>query len=180
MAVPANITTKNLNGTFVMNKQLSDSSTNTLKLQNVGMLVRQAANYSTITVQLKQYTDDKGVEHLDQTQTSTGGITSHEERYINGELLDAENNIWGKVQGKTRYAKVSELDDAFLKEGWSQDCLDGEVIVGWTQSKSNDWESTLVYGFAEINGERRHVRRVVTKKKGKEDKIKLVYDWKST
>ena len=100
--VPASVTTANLSGSYTLNAKLSDSSQAVLKLQNVGWVVRQAAAYSTVTITLKQYTDDKGVVHLDQDQTSTGGIRNEEERVLNGEWGESENKIWGKVKGRTR------------------------------------------------------------------------------
>lgn len=102
MAVPAHVTTKDMSGTYVLNKTLSDSSQAVLKMQNIGFLVRQAAQYSTVTVTLKQYTDDQGVVHLDQDQVSTGGIRNIEERSLNGEWGERVNKIWGKVKGMTR------------------------------------------------------------------------------
>ena len=86
MSTPAEINLRNLNGTFVMNKTLSDSAIPMLKMQGVSWLVQQAANYSTVTLKLKQYTDEEGVVHLDQEQITTGGLTSTEERKLNGEV----------------------------------------------------------------------------------------------
>ncbi len=115
MSVPDTVTTKDMTGKYVINKKLSDSSNSTLKMQNVGFIVRQAAQYSTIIVELKQYTDDKGTMHLKQVQTSLGGITNSEERQINGEWGEADNAIWGKVKGWTRYAFTQPmLDDCIF------------------------------------------------------------------
>ncbi|KXL46496.1 hypothetical protein M433DRAFT_157541 [Acidomyces richmondensis BFW] len=177
MSVPDTVTTKDMTGKYVINKKLSDSSNSTLKMQNVGFIVRQAAQYSTIIVELKQYTDDKGTMHLKQVQTSLGGITNSEERQINGEWGEADNAIWGKVKGWTRFRKVSEIEDPFQKEGWEQACIDGEVIEAYNESMTDSWNSLVVYGFAVIDGVRRHVRRIVSKKGKQVEKIRMVYDW---
>ena len=100
--VPASVTTANLTGSYTLNAKLSDSSQAVLKMQNIGWVVRQAAAYSTVTVSLKQYTDDKGLVNLDQEQVSTGGIRNGEERVLDGEWRESENKIWGKVKGRTR------------------------------------------------------------------------------
>ena len=100
--VPASVTISNLTGSYILNAKLSDSSTAVLKLQNVGWVVRQAASYSTVTIELKQYTDDKGNVHLDQEQFSTGGQQNSEVRVMNGEWAETENKIWGKVKGVSR------------------------------------------------------------------------------
>jgi hypothetical protein len=101
-AVPDTVTTADMSGTYVINKTLSDSSNNVLKMQNVGFIVRQAVNYSTVIVTLKQYKDDDGNVHLDQTQVSIGGTKNHEARVVNGQWGEADNPIWGKIEGWTR------------------------------------------------------------------------------
>ncbi|KAK4550191.1 hypothetical protein LTR36_003158 [Oleoguttula mirabilis] len=178
MAVPASVTTKDMSGTYTLNKTLSDSSQAVLKMQNIGFIVRQAAQYSTVTATLKQYTDDRGVVHLDQDQVSTGGIRNIEERTLDGVSGERTNSIWGKVRGVTRLTKLSELEDDYLKEGWSQDCIDGDLIYSVNESDTNGWRAVQVYGFADVGGERKHVRRVVTTKGEQVEKIRLVYDWK--
>ena len=101
MAAPASVTIKNLNGTFIMNKKASDPTTPMLKMQKIPWIVQQAANYSTVTVKLKQYTDADGKDHLDQEQLSTG-VTQTEERLVDGEWGEREVLFWGKVKGWTK------------------------------------------------------------------------------
>merc|ERR1712014_462471 len=127
MAAPASVNIKDMTGTYTLNSKQSDSSQATLKMQGVGWLVRQAVQYSTITLHMKQYTDDKGTVHLDQESISAGNVSSMENRELNGEWGERENKIWGKVKGTTRFRKVSELEDDYLKEGWNQETLDGEA-----------------------------------------------------
>jgi hypothetical protein len=102
MAVPSNVTAKDTSGTYVLNKTLSDSSQELLKMQNVGWLVRQAIAYSTITVTIKDFVDDEGKRHLEQHQVSLGGITNDDNRVLDGEWRENENKIWGKVKGSNR------------------------------------------------------------------------------
>ena len=104
MAVPQRVTTKDMTGTYTLNKTLSDSSQAVLKMQGIGWVVRQAVQYSNITQIMKQYTDEKGVVHVDQEAISTGGIRNVEDREIlgPGEWREKENKIWGKVKGMTR------------------------------------------------------------------------------
>ena len=102
MACPESVTIKDLSGTYALNKKQSDSSQAGLKMQGIGWLVRQAVQYSTITLHMKQYTDDKGTIHLDQESISTGNVSSVEQRQLNGEWGERENAIWGKVKGNTK------------------------------------------------------------------------------
>jgi hypothetical protein len=100
MAAPTSVTIKSLTGTFVMDKTLSDSSIPVLKMQKIPWIVQQAVYYSTITVKLKQYTDDAGVVHIDQEQLSTGTV-QHEPRLVTGEFGERDVQFWGKVKGKS-------------------------------------------------------------------------------
>lgn len=77
-----------------------------------------------------------------------------------------------------RFLKLSEVEDDYLKEGWSQDCIDGEIIDSVNESVTDGWRAVQVYGLADVNGERKHVRRIVTTKGKQVEKIRLVYDWK--
>ena len=102
MAAPTSVNIKDMTGTYTLNSKQSDSSQATLKMQGVGWLVRQAVQYSTITLHMKQYTDDMGTVHLDQESISTGNVSSVENRELNGEWGERENKIWGKVKGTTK------------------------------------------------------------------------------
>ena len=58
------------------------------------------------------------------------------------------------MSGKSRYVKLDGIGDGFLKEGWDE----GEVVEGYVESVNDKWSATQVWGFAEIDGVRRHVR----------------------
>lgn len=104
MAAPASITVHNMNGSFDMNKKIGDDTGPMLKMQGLPWLVRQAASYSAVQVNLKQYKDDEGVEHLDQEQISTGGVKQLEPRLLNGEWGERDVDYWGHVKGWNKYA----------------------------------------------------------------------------
>ena len=177
--VPPEVSTANFSGTYTLNKTLSDSSDAVLKMQGVGWLVRQAVKYSTITVTMKDYVDEEGVRHVDVEQVSTGGIRNEEERPVDWTWREKVDSIWGKLRGRTRFVKLSEVEDAYLKSGWDKGCQDGEVLEGMIESLADTWTAQQIWGFAEVNGERKHVRRVLTSKGKEEHRIRLVYDWKA-
>lgn len=107
MACPAEITVHNLNGSFDMNKKIGDNTTPMLKMQGLPWLVRQAASYSAVQVNLKEYKDDDGVLHLDQEQISTGNVKQLEPRLLNGEWGEREIDYWGHVKGWNKYVQHS-------------------------------------------------------------------------
>lgn len=57
--------------------------------------------------------------------------------------------------------------------------MEGDVIWSHTESLGNGWVADQVWGFAEVEGLRRHVRRVVSRKGKEVVRVRLVYDWKS-
>ncbi|EGP88092.1 unnamed protein product [Zymoseptoria tritici ST99CH_1A5] len=171
-SVPAEINIKNVTGSYAMNKKLSDSTGPMLKMQKIPWLVQQAANYSSVSVNLKQYTDDQGVVHVDQEQVSSVN-TQHEPRILDNQMHERDIQYWGKVKGRSQFAKVADLQDAYLKEGWEGD----EILESFAESLENGWTADQVWGFAEVEGVRRHVRRILSKKGKDELRIRLVYDW---
>lgn len=207
MAAPPSITIHSLSGAYDLNKTLSDSTSAMLKMQNIGFLVRQAANYSAITVHLSQYPypeDSTGsTVQVDQEQISTGNMKQYEPRILDGEVREREIQYWGKVRGWNkyvvflfpffsgffmfiilipfRYVKLSEItQDAWLTEGWDPECSSeqGQVLLSFTESVGNGWMACQVWGFATVDGIRRHVRRIYSKKGKEEHRVRLVYDYK--
>lgn len=161
MAVPDTVNLRNLSGTYVMNKTLSGDADPILKMQGMGWLVRQAVKYSTITLEFKEYTDENGTVHVDIDQTSTGGFKNNEAREFNWEWREVEDPVFGKVKGRGKWMKISELQEPFMKEGWDPKWLeecDGEVLfseVDSTAAKGTQWHAEQVWGFEIIGGGRR-------------------------
>ncbi|KAF2217721.1 hypothetical protein CERZMDRAFT_104305 [Cercospora zeae-maydis SCOH1-5] len=179
MAAPAEVNVHNISGSYDLNKNISDSTSAMLKMQGVNFLVRQAANYSAIQVNLHQYKGDDGKEHLDQEQISTGNMKQFEPRILDGEARERDIQYWGKVKGWNKAVKLAEVtQDAFLTQGWDQECVDGDVLLSHTESVGNGWVVTQVWGFATIEGVRRHVRRIYSTKGKEEHRIRLAYDYK--
>lgn len=81
-----------------------------------------------------------------------------------------------------RFQKISEITDDFLKQDWLEEGEGeekGDIIISHTESPKNGWDATQVWGFATINGERKHVRRIVSTKGKEVHKIRTVYDHKA-
>jgi hypothetical protein len=66
-------------------------------------------------------------------------------------------------------------DDAFLKQGWSAE--DSLLLDGFVESQGNGWTARQVWGFAKVNGVRKHVRRVVVRKGSQRAAANFVYDF---
>jgi hypothetical protein len=166
--------------------QLSDPIDEVLQLQNVGWLIRKAVGYATVTLHIKQY-EEEGIEHIDIDQVIIGGIKGTTElRTFNDEWREHSDHIFGRVKGRNRRIKLSELkeddeDEAFIKKGWSQDIVDSdELIDGIVDSEDNAWTGRLTWGFEVVDGERRFARHSVVRKKDSDvfKRVRLVYDYK--
>lgn len=195
MAVRPETTIRFLTGTYTLNRTLSTSSQSLLKQQNVSFLVRQAVAYSNVTVTISQYTspaspsDDGDKLHLDQTQSSTGGMKNTEERVMDWQWAETDNWIWGKVRGRGRYVRLEEIvgeaglgeeDAQWLREGWEEGTGEVVQLVAESVGLKEGWTAWQVWGFAEVEGKRRQVRRIVGCRKGwRTERCWMVYDWKT-
>ncbi|KAF9475633.1 hypothetical protein BDN70DRAFT_883520 [Pholiota conissans] len=184
MSVPPDFSILDITGKFIMNKTLSDPRTDTiLQLQGVGWFKRKVIAVGTVTLFIKHYKDDVGVEHIDIDQTITGGIPgTREERTLWWKERESEDSIFGAVIGKSRRVKVDELDIPFLQENWTEDTRDAGVVQSYVESNTpksgTTWIANQTWGMEEINGERRYVRHVkFTGPKGEDIEARLIYDY---
>jgi len=174
MAAPPEVTNKNLTGKYIMNKSLSDDSDDILKLQGLSWFKRRAISMFTLTLSVKHYTDEGG-EHIDVEQTLSGGIKgSNEDRILDWEERGDIDDVFGAVIGKSKKVKVEEVEDEFLKSGWTEDAAaeDGLVLaVDWSDTSKTgmEWKAEMTWGFEILNGERRHARHLKFTSSNKKD-----------
>ncbi|KAG2154693.1 hypothetical protein DEU56DRAFT_375555 [Suillus clintonianus] len=165
MAAPPEVTTKNLTGKYIMNKTLSDDSDDILKLQGVSWFKRRAISMFTLTLVVKHYGDEAGIEHIDIQQTLSGGISGTDEnRILDWEERSESDDVFGAVIGQSKRVKPEEVEDEFLKSGWTEDAVEDGLVLAVARSdtaKSGmDWRAELTWGFEVLNGERRYARHV--------------------
>lgn len=183
MAAPSSLTTLDLSGQYVMNKSLSDSTDEILRLQGVSWFTRKAIGIATLTLSVKHYKDDAGVEHIDVDQTLTGGIKGTTEiRVLNWEAREHEDHIFGFVVGRSRRIRVEDIEHEFLRVGWLPDTTEHGAINSYVESDTpksgTSWTAEQIWGFEEVNGERRYVRHVRFIGPGGENiQARLVYDY---
>jgi hypothetical protein len=99
---------------------------------------RKAIGLATITLFIKHYKDDNGTEHIDIDQTLTGGIPgTREERILTWTERENEDHVFGPVIGKSRRLKdLGEIDDDFLKTGWTPDSLEHGLVQSYVESNT--------------------------------------------
>lgn len=144
-----------------------------------------------MTLHLKHHTAEDGTSsQIDIDQLVSGGLKgSSEKRTLDWQYRGHSDYLFGTVKGRTRYTTLSTVleegkgiteDDAkYLVEGWLKETEEGEVVESFVENEENKWTAWQVWGFAEIGGERRQVRRIVVRKSDKNEvrRVRLVYDY---
>ncbi|KAL0578596.1 hypothetical protein V5O48_003387 [Marasmius crinis-equi] len=186
MAVPTNFTTLDFTGKYVMNKSLSDPHDDILAAQGIGWITRKAIGIATITVYVKHYKDEQGVEHIDIEEKLTGGIQgTPEKRTLYWKERQTSDQIFGELMEKSRRVtdlSIVEPDDEWFKGNWTADSLEYGLVQccdeSHTPKSGKTWIGNQLWGIEEVNGERRHSRHVhFTGGNGKVIKARLLYDY---
>jgi hypothetical protein len=180
----------------MQNKTLSDSPDPVLALQGVGWLTRKAIGLATVTQHLKQSPttgeDGKPTTQIDIEQFATAGVKgSTEKRTLDWQYRGHTDWLFGTLQGRSRYNTlnaileeskgkgIEEEDAKYLAEGWLKETEEGEIVESFVDNDGAKWTGWQVWGFAEINGERRMTRRFAIRRKNADEvvRIRLTYDW---
>lgn len=122
----------NLNSPSQQNKSLSDSTDEILRLQGVGWFKRKLIAAGTVSLVIKHYKDENGLERIDIDQTlSPGGIGTREERVLDWSERSKDDSLFGAIIGQSKRLKVEEIDDDYLKNGWTADTIEnGSLLQG--------------------------------------------------
>ena len=139
--------------------------------------MRKGIGMSTITLHINMY-DKDGVPNVDIVQVGTAGVKgTTERRHLDGQPGAHRDHIFGNVEGTSKYTKLDEISDDFLKSGWLPESKDGEVIMTNVVNKEAGWDAKQVWGFEEVNNERRYVRHAVVTKGSERKTCRMVYDY---
>ncbi|KAI1177824.1 hypothetical protein F4777DRAFT_576641 [Nemania sp. FL0916] len=196
MAAPPEITINNLEGTWRMSKTLSDNMDPALELQGMPWILRKAVSFATITGQLSQTRDEKGITVIEVVQTATGGIKGENEIYrLDGSETTLGSGMFGVQKIRSRWLDISGTENAneagrpvniagkptnpWLLEGWLREGdpdSPGHINALVVNEKAG-WTSEQVWGFADIEGSRRRVTKFLVSKGSETAKILTVYDW---
>lgn len=130
-----------------------------LKHQGVGWIVRSAIGYATITIIVKHYKDEAGIEHIDIDQSLSGGVgASNERRTMDWTYRETQDNIFGAVKGKSRRIKVEDIQDEYLQKGWLPDVLEHGAINSYvesdTEKSKKHWIAEQVRNIPNLEGRR--------------------------
>ncbi|KAM7206594.1 hypothetical protein V8F33_000237 [Rhypophila sp. PSN 637] len=193
MAAPSSKNIGDLTGKWKMNKSQSGALEPVLALQGIGWLTRKAVGAATFTLDVKHFNAPPAppadpssgpVSHIEIDQLGTGGIKgTTEKRCLDNTFREHSDWLFGSVKGQSRWLNVEDIDDAYLKAGF----LEGDEekggpngekhIISYVESLDRGWTATQIWGFKNIEGERKYVRNVVVAKGDERVEVQLVYDF---
>ncbi|KAI3317860.1 hypothetical protein HD806DRAFT_550204 [Xylariaceae sp. AK1471] len=196
MAAPPEITIDNLQGTWRMNKTLSDSMDSALELQGMPWIIRKAVSFATITGRLSQKKDESGVTVIQVAQTATGGIKGETEIYrLDGSETTQGSGMFGVQKIRTRWLDLSIGENGdessvptnlagqptypWLLQGWLKEASinsPGHINALVINEKAG-WTTEQLWGFSMIEGSRRRVTKFLISKGSDVVKMRVVYDW---
>lgn len=128
----------------LQNKTLSDDTDEILRLQGLSWLTRHAIALATVTLYIRHYKDDGGIEHIDIDQTLTGIPGTSEYRTLDWTLREHEDYLFGPVVGRSRRVKVNEIENEFLRDGWLRDTVQDGAINSYVKSDTPRSNTTWI------------------------------------
>lgn len=180
MAAPPNKTLQSLSGKWKLNKSCSDDFASVLALQGVSLPVRKAATSVAIHLDISQPDE----QHIKSAQKITSGKLSGttEEYTLDWECRTNADSFFGEVSGRSRWISVEDASKTEVLDGgveeWIEGDSDGKLIEAEGKKADGGWRAHHLWGFEQVDGERRHTRRVyVENKKGEHIRVKMVYDF---
>jgi hypothetical protein len=113
--------------------------------KGVSWFKRKAISIGTITLYIKHYKDDTGVERIDIDQTITGGIPgTREERCLDWTTRNRDDSLFGAVVGRSRRTKADAIECDFLKTDWTADTLEHGLIQSYVESDTPKSNTTWI------------------------------------
>lgn len=176
MAAPPHKTLQSLAGRWKLNKNQSDEFGQILAIQGVNALLRKAISVASVQLKISQPSQEE--IYMEQTATAASIPGTTEEYILDWRWRRNHDAFFGDIDGRSRWisqkdARADGADGTWL-EGDSED-----VLIQAVGKKPEDaWEATHLWGFEEIDGERKHTRRVkVTRQDGETINVRMIYDY---
>jgi hypothetical protein len=176
MAAPKEKTLQNLSGRWTLNKDLSDDFTPVLELQGVNLLIRKAIGAASVHLKITQPSEQE--LRMEQTATAASIPGTTEEYTLDWKWRSNHDAFFGDIQGRSRWVTQDEARSNGASGDWDKEDSNGKLIQAEGKKPDDAWMATHFWGFEEVDGKRRHTRRVkVVDKDGKELKVRMVYDF---
>jgi hypothetical protein len=156
-------------------KARSDDISPILKLQGVNTLLRKAISTASVYLKISQPSENE--IRMDQTATAVSIPGTTGQYILDYEWRKYRDPFFGQIRGRSRWIDRGEVEEERLKDGLDN-LEEGRLIEATGGDRRGQVSATHIWGFLEIQGERKHVRKVVVKGKNHEEvRIVMVYDW---
>ncbi|KAJ9130930.1 hypothetical protein NKR19_g9685 [Coniochaeta hoffmannii] len=201
MAAPESKTGLDIEGTWLLNRTLSDDFDGIFALQGMSWLLRKILRFASMRLLMTQTPSPtstppspspdpenapRGDQHhkitkIYQKQTiHPGGFDTEDVYILDGAERDMTIPIFGEVTSRYQYTAIDDLsDDGELRESLRAGGTGPRAVQEICRSRHAGWESVLTWGFEEVGGERRFTQNSVTTKGGRRERGRLVYDYVS-
>ena len=115
---------------------------------------------------------------MEQTATAASVPGTTEQYILDWEWRKNHDAFFGDIEGRSRLISQDEARQNGAEGDWTADDSGGKLIQAIGKKPDDAWSATHLWGFEEVDGARRHTRRVkVTSKEGNELLVRMVYDW---
>lgn len=176
MAAPESKTLQSLGGKWTLNKSLSDDFAPVLALQGVNTVIRKAVGVASVHLKVTQENLDS--IHMENTATAAGISGTSEDYKLDYEWRTSHDPFFGEIQGRSRWIDQAEAMENGAEGEWLAGDSDGKLIQAVGKKPDDAWVATHLWGFENVDGARRHTRRVeVVGKDGEQVKVRMVYDF---
>ncbi|KAL4955607.1 hypothetical protein BDW69DRAFT_160309 [Aspergillus filifer] len=164
MATPANITFVNYNGSWTMDRNISDPTDPVLAMQGLSWFMRTTLAWVSVTLNTKQYPSpdqptQKSIQHIDVDNVVTGGVQgTSEQRITDWNEREHSDAIFGRVKGRSRLFRGVKGPDGKLRPDVKintalEDEKVGKFLRGEIAADGTDTEGFLVDPVGEGYGE---------------------------
>ncbi|KAL6716001.1 hypothetical protein ACLMJK_006963 [Lecanora helva] len=165
-----------LSGKWKLNKGLSIDVASILALQGTSSLIRKAIGSASVTLTISQPSDHE--YKIEQIATAAAIPGTTEQYILDNEWRTNKDPFFGEVKGRSRWISLDEASQMLATETDFEDSDRGKLILAEGGHADGGWQAFRVWGFKEIQGERRYVQAVqVSNSKGEELKGDMVYDY---
>lgn len=176
MAAPESKTLQSLGGKWTLNKDLSDDFSPVLALQGTNTMIRKAVGVASVHLKVTHDTPD--IIHMENTATAAGIPGTKEDYQLDYQWRTSQDPFFGEVEGRSRWITQADAKANGAEGEWLEGDSDGKLIQAVGKKPDDAWIATHLWGFENVEGARRHTRRVkVTSRDGEEVKVRMVYDF---
>ncbi|KAK5170879.1 uncharacterized protein LTR77_004023 [Saxophila tyrrhenica] len=146
--------------------------------QGFNSLMRKAIAHAPVYLEVSQSKEGDNTKYRIDQKTTANIPAVNEEWITDWQMRESKDPVMGRVKAKAKWSKPGDVYDGdFFAGGWLDEGV--EQVEAYVESAKAGWTAHQIWGFEKIKEQRMFVRRVVVKKEGKQEKVKLVYDYQN-